>query len=365
MSTPSHPGPADGAPTVLVTGAAGALGRRVCALLDAAPDVGRIVAVDLRAPRPRLAAPHEFRSVDLATADLGPVLDGVDQVVHLAFTVDPDAEGDDGGTARANIASTRRLLDAAADAGVDHVVLMSSASVYGAWPANPVPLTEEAPVRPNPGFSYAFQKAEIERLGWEFADANPAATVAVLRPAAAVDPDDESWLGGALRPVARLRAGGGDPPVQFVHLDDLAAAVDTARRERLVGPFNVAANGWLSGEALRALEGAPPRLPVPEGWAAAWASFAGRRRLGRLAPGIVPYVVHPWVVANDRLVAAGWKPTHTNEEAIVESRPGSPWSTLSPKRRQEIILSVAGGTAVVAVVGLAAAVRAAVRRRRA
>jgi UDP-glucose 4-epimerase len=345
---------------VLVTGAAGALGRRVCALLDAAPDVGRIVALDLRAPRPALAPPHEFRAADLATAELGPLLEGVDQVVHLAFAVGPEV--DEAATARSNVVGTRRLLDAAGAAGVDRVVLMSSASVYGAWAANPVPLTEEAPVRPNTGFSYAFQKAEIERLGWEWAAEHPEAAVSVLRPAVALGSDDESWLSRSLRPAARLRAGDGDPPVQFVHLDDLASAVDVVRRQRLAGPVNVAADGWMTGEELRALEGAPPRLPVPEPVLAAWASFAWRRRLSRMAPGIVPYVVHPWVVANDRLEAAGWKARYSNAEAIVESRPGSPWSTLSPKRRQEILLSVAGGATLLAVGGAAAVARRAVRR---
>ena len=58
----------------------------------------------------------------------------------------------------------RRVLDAAAAAGRAHVVVLSSATVYGAWPTNPVPLTEDAPLRPNPGCAFAVQKAEIERL---------------------------------------------------------------------------------------------------------------------------------------------------------------------------------------------------------
>ena len=41
------------------------------------------------------------------------------------------------------------------------------------------------------------------------------------------------------------------------------------------------------------------------------------RALIRLPNGLLPYTVHPWVVANDRLRAAGWTPTFTNEEALL------------------------------------------------
>ena len=43
--------------------------------------------------------------------------------------------------------------------------------------------------------------------------------------------------------------------------------------------------------------------------------------LGDAPPSILPYFVHPWVVANDRLEAAGWKPRHSNDEAILLATP--------------------------------------------
>lgn len=361
MATASHLGrspAAGGGRTVAVTGAAGNLGRRVASLLLASPEVERVVAIDLRRPR-GVAGEVDFRPADLATTDLAPLLEGVDQVVHLAFAVGPEV--DEAGTARANVDGARRLLDAAGAVGVDHVLVMSSASVYGAWPANPVPLTEEEPLRPNPGFSYAAQKAELERLAKEWRGAHPDAAVAVLRPAAALGGDEESWLSRSLRASSGVRAGDTDPPVQFVHLDDLAAAVVLAATQRIDGSCNVAADGWLSGEAVRALLGAPPRLPVPEAVLSRVGGWAWRRRLGGLPPGIIPYTVHPWVVANDRLKAAGWAPAHSNEEAFVESRPGTPWLTWSPKRRQEVALGAAAATVLAGVVGTVALVR---RRRR-
>jgi len=70
--------------------------------------------------------------------------------------------------------------------------------------------------------------------------------------------------------------------------------------------------------------------------------------------------LHPWVVATDRLKATGWSPTHSNEETVVDTTEGMPWSRLSPKRRQELAL----GASVVGIVGAAVATWMVVRRVR-
>ncbi|MCU1375282.1 MAG: hypothetical protein JWO68_2568 [Actinomycetia bacterium] len=345
---------------IVLTGAAGSLGRRVAARLAAAPDVVRVLAVDLVEPR-ALPARTTFAAADLATSDLKPLLEGADTVVHLAFAAGPEL--DDDGTARANVEGTRRLLDAAGAVGVRHVVLVSSATVYGAWPANPVPLTEDAPVRPNPGAGYPVQKAEIERLGGEWMAAHPGATVAILRPAVAVAEGERSWLARSLGLTAGVRAGSDDPPLQLLHLDDLADAVELARRERLDGPYNVAPDGWLSGEQARALAGTP-RVRVPEKVVTAATGFLWRWKVGRMPPGLVPYTMQPWVVANDRLKAAGWAPSHSNEETYVEATEGTPWSQVSPKQRQELALGAAAVAVAAAAVGTFAFVRRLRRRGR-
>lgn len=331
----------------------------MAARLGAAPDVAHVLALDLVEPRDR-AANTSFQAADLATAELKPLLEGADVVIHLAFHAGPDLEEE--GTASANVEGARRLLDAAGAVGVRHVVLVSSATVYGAWPANPVPLTEDAPVRPNPGVGYPVQKAEIERLGAEWAAAHPGTTVAVLRPCFAVAEGEHSWLARSLGLTAAVRVGADDPPLQLLHLDDLADAVDLARRQRLDGPFNVAPDGWLSGEQASALAGAPPRLRLPEKVVTAATGVLWRWKVGRMPPGLVPYTMHSWVVANDRLKAAGWTPKHANEETFVDATEGTPWSRLSPKRRQELALGASGVAVLGAVVGAVALARR-IRRR--
>lgn len=316
--------------TIAVTGAGTGLGRRVAAALD------DVVAVD----------------VDGAV-DLKPVLDSVEAVVDVGCA--PIGRDDDGSTF---VDATRRLLDAAGDAGVRHLVHLSSAAVYGAWPNNPVPLSEDAPVRPNPGFAVAAAHAEAERLVAEWKDAHPGTTAAVLRPAVVVGPGADRDLARALAGTTGLRPAEAARPIQYVHEDDVVGAVLVALRGRLDGAFNVAPDGWVSDETARALAGGAARLALPERLARPLLAVGRAFGADRSWPGVGPYQRHPWVVAADRLQAAGWQPVHTNEEAYVLSGEGSKLE-ISPRRRQEVAL----GASVAAIGAAVAGVVALVRRR--
>ena len=63
-----------------------------------------------------------------------------------------------------DVGGTQNVLEAAEGAGVQQVLVTSSATAYGAFPDNPVPMTEEHPVRGVPDFEYARDKAESDRL---------------------------------------------------------------------------------------------------------------------------------------------------------------------------------------------------------
>ena len=337
--------------SVVLTGAASALGRRVRARLEADPDVDRVVDLDLT------------DGLEHPAAELKVALEGAAALVHLGRT--DGAELDGTGNGGVDVEGTRHLFDAAGAVGVDHVVVLSSATVYGAWPNNPVPLTEEAPVRPNPGLAYATHKAEVERLARELADAHPSLGVAVLRPTVAVAEERTAWLAQSLWSGTGLRPGDAEAPSQFVHLDDLADAVDLARREHLRGVYNVAPDGWIKADELRALAGRGPNVRLPERLVTRVAAWRWKFGLTPTPPGVVAYVANPWVVANDKLRAAGWSPENSNEEAYVSSHRPTGWAALSGRRRQEVVLAGVGVGVLAGLLTTVLAVRAVLRRRRA
>ncbi|MBI4884307.1 MAG: NAD-dependent epimerase/dehydratase family protein [Actinobacteria bacterium] len=241
---------------------------------------------------------------------------------------------------------------------LQHVVLVSSAMVYGAWANNPVPLTEDSLLRPDVEFSFARQLGAAEQLVDEWRRQRPGRTVTVLRPVVAMAFDGTSRLASALAAGMGQRAGTADPPSQFLHLDDLARAVLLAAEQRLDGVFNVAPDGWIAGERVRALAGAVPRLKLPDRVNEVVGNLRWRFERGPIPPGLRSYTRSPWLVANDRLKAAGWRPNVTNEQAYVEGTEAKWWTMVSPKRRQEMTLA---GLALAILVGLVLIVRAARR----
>lgn len=316
--------------SVVVTGADGRTGRRLVPLLRSSAEVSSVVTVDASSP----------------AAELKRAMEGAEALVHLGAATAIGA-----------------VLETASSAPVRTVVYRSSASVYGAWADNRVPLTEDVALRPNPCFSFAIEHAEAERRVAEWRDDHPGVRVCVLRPVPVVAPGDESWESNTLGRPSSLRRAESLPVVQYLHVDDAAAAFLHALVGGLEGTCNLAPDGYVSGETARALATSGRlTVPLPDRAASVAERWAWRLGWGGVPAEAVPYLVHPWVVANDKLVDTGWSPTHTNEEALVLARKGSWWRELSPKRRQELALSAAGVTGAGLVAAVVFVVRAARRR---
>ncbi len=352
----------------MVTGVAGSLGTRVVPLLLARPDVERVVGIDLVPPGaadPRL----EVRVMDLAARpapgdpEMVQALRGASSVIHLAWRADDRRGADPAGTAAANRRALTRVLDAAEKAGVGSVVHLSSATVYGAWPDNKIPLTEDERIRPNPEFPFAVSKAEAERAVAEWADGHPAVPVAVLRPAVTVGPGERP-LYQALGITRSPGSGDGGRPVQYLHVDDLASAVILAWERRLTGIYNVAPDSGIPEEQARALAGGVARVTLPQRLAVTVSSVGWRLWRKGVPVEARAYADHPWVVAPDRLKAAGWVPGHSSEEALVATDERLHWDDLPPGRRQNYNLIIALVVLVATGAGAAVGVEA-LRRRRA
>jgi UDP-glucose 4-epimerase len=340
--------------SVAVTGASGLVGQPLVQALADHAAVARVVALDVRVPEGAHRA-AEFHRVDIAGAPLAPILRDVDVVVHLAGVVDPIL--DESLMARVNVGGTRNVLAAAATVGVQRIVRVSSASVYGAWANNPVPLDERAPLRPNPSFSPAVQGAEVERILAEWSLDHSDVVTTTLRSAPVVGPGAERLPARIILGRPALRVRGANPPVQVVHVDDLVAALTLAATTDLPGVYNVAADGWLAADDARALVGRALPPPVPEELLTRALRRAWALGVGDVPPGIVPYLVHPWVISNERLRAQGWAPAHSNAAAVLEGL-----ASLEPGAGVDVRV-LAGAAAGAAAVTTAVVLRR--RRRRA
>ncbi|MFV0258745.1 MAG: NAD-dependent epimerase/dehydratase family protein [Acidimicrobiales bacterium] len=234
---PSHP-----ASTVLVTGGAGFIGGVVSEHLLAAGH--RVITLDRgmgrrhHRTRNRLAAARHLIAdldptrpgADPSPVDPAVVLRSVDRVVHLAGRPGVQTSWGPGFGDHLvdNLAVTQRLLEAAAEVGVDRMVVASSSSVYGQIASGLA--AEDAPLRPRSPYGVA--KAGVEQLVGVYAEIG--VPVVALR--------YFTVYGRGQRPdmaVARMidAAGGGPPfPVRghgrqqrdLTHVDDVASATVAA-----------------------------------------------------------------------------------------------------------------------------------------
>ena len=183
------------------------------------------------------------------------------------------------------------------------------------------------------------------------------------RPAALVDGSADSLAARHFDSARLLTVKGASPRWQFCHIDDLIGALELAIAGEVAGNFAVGCDGWLEQDEVERISGLR-RIELPAGL-----TFGTAQRLHRVGINPAPvndlrYLVYPWVVDCQALRAAGWHPAWDNAavlEALMEARAGH----RAAGRRlpsKEVTITAAAGT--VAVIGTAAVVRAARRRKR-
>jgi nucleoside-diphosphate-sugar epimerase len=179
---------------ILVTGAAGYVGRRVARELSAAHEVR---GGDLRPP------PNDPAFLRLDITRFDEVLEatrGCDAVVHLAVASGHEGECEEPAFNQlrfdVNVKGTWNVLEAARQTGVRRVVYTSSLMVVWGYPP-PEWVAGDAP--PRPVGTYAVTKQLGEVMCRHYAEQH-GVSIVCLRISKPIDPDDPAWRGKRVRP---------------------------------------------------------------------------------------------------------------------------------------------------------------------
>jgi UDP-glucose 4-epimerase len=240
-----------------------------------------------------------------------------DALVHLAFVLNPMR--DEGTMYDIDVNGTQNVLDAASHAGVEQLLVASSTTAYGAWPDNPVPLTEDSPVRGMPNYEYARDKTEIDRMCQLWAARHPDRVMTIVRPCIVFGPNVDNyiirfWENAPFIPLI----DGVDMEFQYVHEDDVIDALTRLLVERHGGIFNLTGDGTLKLSESAEIAGLKSRR-VPYSLYRRVAAAMWRMRVPRAeAPaGQLDFSRFPWIASNAKIKRElDWTPRHTSRETF-------------------------------------------------
>lgn len=256
---------------ILATGGTGFVGRRVCAMFAARAQHEVIAAVRSAAIVPGARMILQPAPWDLS--DWRTTVRAVDVVVHLAARAHVMREANQDLLTvyrRANTATTLRLAEQSAEAGVKRFVFLSSIKVNGdeTVPGRPFSAADEA----QPRDAYAVSKWEAERGLREIA-VRTKMEVVIIRPPLVYGPGVKANMASLMRWVRRgvpLPFGATNNLRSLVALDNLVDLIENclrnpaaANQTLLVSDTNDVSTGELVRRLAQAM-GRPARLfPVP------------------------------------------------------------------------------------------------------
>jgi len=253
---------------VLVTGATGFIGGRLCAkLVQQGCDVRALVRDLARASELREHGVETMLGDLCDRASLNRTTADVDTIYHFAAVFRKEVPRKE--IWRTNVDGVENLLDAAAHSGVKRFIHCSSTSVYGLHPRTPT--TEDSPFAPIRGDLYQASKLAAERhVSCYGSRGNLAATI--IRTTGVYGPGDLRFL-KLFKAIARKRfvmIGRGEVLFSMIYIDDLLDGIVRCATNAgamnnhylLTGNKPITLNDTVRVIA-EAVEVPPPRLHVP------------------------------------------------------------------------------------------------------
>jgi nucleoside-diphosphate-sugar epimerase len=239
---------------------------------------------------------------------LADAMNGADAVVHLAWQIQPSHNRVR--MLRTNVTGSRQVFAAAVQAGVPHLVHLSSVGAYSPGPKDRY-VDESWPTGGVASSMYSQHKATVERMLDRLERDNRAVTITRVRPGLVFQAD-------ALRLPIKVLPMSLELVCQAVHAHDVGDALVRVLRERPGGAFNLAAEPVIYPRDIAAVLGAR-LVTVPFGLLRALASLSWRARLQPVDSGWLDLGrAAPLMDSGRARRELDWSPEHTAIDALRE-----------------------------------------------
>jgi UDP-glucose 4-epimerase len=303
---------------ILVTGLSTYWGGRLAQALERNPRVEAIIGVDSEDPTRELDR-TEFVRVSNQHALIRRIVKAaeIDTVIDTRLVVDsivtsPRLAHEN------NVMGTLNILAACSgqESPVRKLIFKSSAHYYGCSREDPAFFTEDMRRVHPPSTLIERDIVEAEAAVADFREKSPKVAVTVIRFSNVLGSDMRTSHARLFSLPAVPMIIGFDPRYQFIHVDDVVAALEHAVDCDIPGVYNCAADGVLALSEVIGLLGkrALPALP-PYGIGLATASL---RRLGvRVPPEMANQLRFGRGLDNRKLKSTGFRYRYTTREAVA------------------------------------------------
>ncbi|HEY7629135.1 MAG TPA: NAD-dependent epimerase/dehydratase family protein [Thermoleophilaceae bacterium] len=306
---------------ILVTGLSTYWGGRLAQALEQDPDVDVIIGVDPEYPTRELER-TEFVRVGTQHALLRRIVEAaeIDTVVDSRLIVDSVTTSSRLAHEN-NVIGTMNILAACSgpNCKVRKLVFKSSAHFYGTAQDDPAFFTEQMGRPHAPTTAIERDIVDAEAAVAEFAEQNPDTIVSVLRCTNVLGPDVRTSHRELFSlPVVPMILGF-DPRYQFVHEDDVVAALEHALSNELPGIYNVAGDGVLALSEVAGLLG-KSYVPLLPPWGTGLAASVARRLGFSVPPEMLSQLRFGRGLDNRKFKATGFKYRYTTRETVIKLR---------------------------------------------
>lgn len=260
----------------MVTGVSRYLGGRMAAQLAADPRIDTVIGVDVIPPR-QLPQGVNFVRADIRNPIIAKVMgsEQVDTVVHMGVIATPRQAGGRSVMKEINVIGTMQLLAACQqNESLQHVIVKSTAMVYGSGPKDPAMFTEDMDPRHAPRTGWAKDSMEVENYVRGYARRRPNVRVTTFRFANFIGPHVQTAMTAYFELPAVPTVLGFDARLQFIAEDDGLDVIHRSVHDPIPGTFNIAGEGvMMLSQAIRQL--GRSQIPIPEPLLATFGRITG------------------------------------------------------------------------------------------
>lgn len=304
---------------VLVTGAAGYLGRETVKKLCADKSFATVIATDIQDnPIGFEKLNCQYLKADIRDPKMTKIFKQyhIDTVIHLASIVTPPKGMKRDFIHSVEIGGTQNILDCALKAAVKKIIVTTSGASYGYYQDNPEWIVETDEIRGNAEFAYSHHKKIIEEMLAEYRENHPELEQLIFRPGTILGKTTKNQITDLFEKRFVMGIKGSKTPFVFIWDQDLVNCFVKGIKDEKSGVYNMAGDGAVNLRDI-AKELKKPFLEIPPSIIKGALSVLHRFGLTQYGPEQINFLRYRPVLLNKKLKEEfGYTPEKTSLETF-------------------------------------------------